>query len=420
MIYSLQYGAGTMDINLDPSLVRAVLKPKPVRPVDDVTAASLASQRQPLYSPPLSELLAGKHTALIVTVDHTRPSPRQMILPILDACSAAGVQPAIILATGRHRHMTQSEIDAHLGKDIADAIPVLQHDSFDRGIHRHLGTTSRGTEILVNKIIFEHDVIIGVGIIEPSYLLGWSGGRKLLMPGLAYADSIDSNHFSLVRNNARIGMLHGNPLSDDAEEFARNCPFHFITCTISGPNDEPAEVISGDPFKAHEEACRRAGAIYRVKPATAPVIISSAGGSPYDVDLVQGKKAILPGIELVEQGGVVILLAECPEGPGAEKVFIDWLTTKTAEEVYRDVHKRELFSLGAHGANVMARPILERNATVILVTCESMRRRIAGSYVNTASSLEEAWRMAQEKLGPNPPVVICEKSRRLICSQMKD
>jgi nickel-dependent lactate racemase len=152
-----------------------------------------------------------------------------------------------------------------------------------------------------------------------------------------------------------------------------------------------------------------------VESTTAPVIISSAGGAPYDCDLVQGKKAVLPGVELVEPGGVVILLAECPEGPGAEKTFIDWLCTKTPEEVTRDVRKRELFSLGAHGANVLARPIVEKRASVVLVTCPHLRRQIAGSYVQTAATIQEAWQMARKKCGPDPDVVICKKARRLIC-----
>lgn len=415
MLYNFDYGAGKLQLELDPGKVRAVLAPAEVAGVDDVLAATRHSIADPVQSPPLGDLLKDARTALIVTVDNTRPPPTEMILPILDACDGAGVAAAIIIAIGRHRQMTDDEISSHLGPDVLARAAVVQHDPFDRSICRNLGTTTRGTEILINKIVFEHDVVIGVGIIEPSYLLGWSGGRKLMMPGLAYADSIDNNHFYLTHPDSSIGRLHGNPLSDDSEEFARKCPFHFITYSISGPNDEVVEIISGDPFLAHEEACRRTEAIYRVPRTTAPVVISSAGGAPYDCDLVQGKKAILPGIELVEPGGAIILLAECPQGHGAEETFIQWLCTKTPQEVIRDVRKRELFSLGAHGANILARPIVEKNAAVILVACDDLRRQLAESYVQTAATIDDAWRLAEEKCGPEPDVVICEKARRLIC-----
>lgn len=415
MQYQLRYGADHLAIDLDPQQVRAVLQPHPAGSVADIAAAAAKSQDEPLHSPPLNDVIRGADSALIVTVNHTRPSPRQMIEPILERCRQAGVAVTVCIAGGRHRQMTESEIAAHLGRKIMDEATVTQHDPFDLACHRDLGTTLRGTRILVDDIVFKHDVVIGVGIIEPSYLLGWSGGRKLMMPGLAYAESIDNNHFYLTAPGAVIGRLDGNPLSEDAEEFARKVPFHFITYWISGPDDEAVELISGDPFLAHREACRRAERIYTVERVTAPVIIASAGGAPYDCNLVQGKKAILPGIELVEHGGAVILLAECPEGHGAEQTFLDWICTKTPQEIVRDVRNRELFSLGAHGANILARPVVEKNASVILVTCDELRAQLKGSFVQTAGSLEEAWRMACRKVGELPDVVICNKARRLIC-----
>ena len=189
---------------------------------------------------------------------------------------------------------------------------VVQHDPFNKAAHKSLGRTSRGTDIMVSKLVFEHDRVIGTGIIEPSYLAGWSGGRKMLLPGVAFHESIDNNHFYLTDPETKIGKLRGNPVSDDMDEFARKCPFHFILYWLSGPNDEVAQIIAGDPYKAHELACRQCERIYKVKPPTAPIIISSAGGYPYDCDLVQGKKAIIPAIELVERNGAIILLADCP------------------------------------------------------------------------------------------------------------
>lgn len=415
MEYQFQYGEGHLSLDLSPEKVRAVLAPAQARAVEDVDAATRESLSSPLWSPSLKEFLEGARTALIVTVDHTRPSPHDMIVPILDVCEECGVDVTICIAPGRHRLMRQEELRTHLGEDVLQRAAVTQHDANDRSVCRHLGVTALGTEILVNEIVFAHDVVIGVGIIEPSYLCGWSGGRKLMLPGLAYAESIDNNHFYLTHPDARIGRLRGNPLSDDSEEFARKVPYHFITYSISGPNDEVAEVISGDPFRAHEEACRRASDIYRVKKVTAPVVISSVGGAPYDCDLVQGKKAIVPATELVEKGGAIILLAECPDGQGAEETFLDWLCTKTPHEVVRDVRRREMFSLGAHGANILARPIVEKDATVLLVTNPELRAQLSGSYVLTPESLEEAWQEAQRRCGPDPEVVICEKARRLIC-----
>ncbi len=411
--YSIQYGAGGLELEVPVGRVAGVMAPRPSRAVPDVGAAVRAALAAPVASPPLAGLLAGKRTALLVTVDNTRPSPAPLLLPVIDLCRRQGVRPAVIIATGRHRQMTKPELRAHLGA-VMDACPVTQHDPFDAAVMVSRGATRRGTPIRVNKAIFDHEIVIGAGIIEPSYLCGWSGGRKLLMPGLAWHEAIDHNHFFLTQPDARIGRLHGNPVSDDAADFAAGLPLHFIVYAVSGPNDEVTGVVAGHPVTAHAQACAASEAIYRVGRREADIVISSAGGAPYDRDLVQGKKAVIPAAQAVRRDGVILLCAECPEGVGAEKTFTDWLLGKTPQEVARDVRDRAQFSLGAHGANILARPIVEKNARVILVACPEVARRLRGGYLECRTSLAEAWDMANGLARPEASVLFIEKARRLI------
>ncbi len=414
MRYEVSYGTDKLALTVADERVVGVLAPREVDPVADLSAGVRQVIADPFESPPLQELLRGKRTALIVTVDNTRPSPTGMLLPLLDSCTAGNVTPTIMIAPGRHRLMREDEIERHLGSAITDSYTVLQHDPFDESCMVDRGITTRGTRIRVNKAVFEHDVVIGCGIIEPSYLCGWSGGRKLMMPGLAHHKSVDNNHFYLTDPDTRIGRLEGNPVSDDATEFAAALPFHFIVYSIAGPNDEVAGIMAGHPFKAHAEACRRCAAIYQVDRITADIVISSAGGSPYDFDLVQGKKAIIPAAETVEPNGVIILCAECPDGLGAESTFISWLRTKSPAEVVRDVRDRELFNLGAHGANILARPIVEKAATVILVTRAEIADELRNTYITAVTDLAEAWQLANSITGPTSSVLFIEKARRLI------
>ncbi len=150
------------------------------------------------------------------------------------------------------------------------------------------------------------------------------------------------------------------------------------------------------------------------QPEQADIVISSAGGWPYDFDLVQGKKAVIPAIETVRRNGVIILSAECPDGLGAEGTFIEWLREKTPTEVVRDVRRRRLFSLGAHGANILARPIVEKNAKVVLVTNREVARQLKGTYVTALTRLEDAWDLANLVAGRDADVLFIEKARRLI------
>lgn len=154
--------------------------------------------------------------------------------------------------------------------------------------------------------------------------------------------------------------------------------------------------------------------IFSVRPGTADIVISSAGGMPYDCDLVQGKKAIVPAMDLVNRNGVIILCAECRGGLGAEATFIRWLKDKTPVEVVRDVMDRKQFNLGAHGANILAGPIVHRNAKVVLVTCPRVAAELAGTYVTAVTSLKEAMRLADTIAGRGSSVLFVENARRLI------
>jgi lactate racemase len=234
------------------------------------------------------------------------------------------------------------------------------------------------------------------------------------MPGLAHCESIDNNHFHLTDPDAQIGRLHGNPVSDDAAEFASKLPLHFIVYAVAGPNDEFVRIIAGHPFKAHEAACARSRAIYRVRKKSADIVISTAGGAPYDCDFVQGKKAVIPAAEAVNNNGVIIICAACPDGLGAEPTFLEWLAGKTPAAVSRDVRERKLFSLGAHGANILAQPIVRKNARVILVTSPAVAQLLRGTYVITTTKLSDAWRAANLIAGQQARVLFIDKARRLI------
>ncbi len=416
MRYEVQYGNGTLALDVPPERVVGLLSPKEVTPVTDVVQAARAAMDAPHASHPLSDLLAGRPTALIVAVDNTRPSPAELLLPIIELCERHRVTPSIMIATGRHRAMAQEELRSHLGREIVGRYRVLQHDPFDASLMVSRGVTKRGTPIIVNKAIFEYDIVIGTGIIEPSYLCGWSGGRKLLMPGLASHESIDNNHFYLTHPDARIGKLHGNPVSDDAAEFAAGLPMDFILYAVSGPNDEVVEVVAGDARKAHEWACESCEKIYKVRRLEADIVISSAGGAPYDCDLVQGKKAVIPALQAVKPDGVVIICAECPDGIGAEPTFMDWLLNKSPLEVVTDVLDRRQFSLGAHGANILAKPIVEKNAKLALVTNPDVARQLRGSYVTAFTEIGEAWDFAHRVAGTESDTLFIAKARRLIVS----
>ena len=412
----LEYGKGLLDVPIDDTHRLDVHQPREVKGIEPVEDAVRESFEKPIGSPPLSEILKGKKTALLLTVNFTRPSPKALIRPIAALCDRMKIDLTVLIARGRHRSMTQPEIRNHLGEDLTTRYPVFEHDPFDEAQNAEVGVTSRGIPIRVNRKLFEHEVVIGTGIIEPSYLCGFSGGRKLLMPGISHFRSIDLNHYLLLEKGAMPGVLEGNPLSDDAEEAARRLPFHWITYSVVGADDQVAEVVSGDPFQAHRFACERSRTIFTCPRRFADIVVSSAGGYPYDCDLVQGKKALIPAEATVKPKGAIVLLSACREGWGAEPTFKAWLTGFSPEEILVNVKDPALFSLGAHGAYLFAKPYTEKGIKVILVTNPELVKDLQENFVTAVSSAEEAMEIAKRHTSPGATITVLRKSRRVIIS----
>ncbi|NOZ20353.1 MAG: nickel-dependent lactate racemase [Planctomycetes bacterium] len=410
----LEYGTSVQTIKIDDARIKQVVEPGSAPQVENLSPAVDQSLNKPIGAPPLSKAAADKSRVLILTVDRTRPSPVDLLWPVLDTIQPMGIGVTICVALGRHRRMTGDELIEHFGMDMIDRCKLLQHDAFDDQHHTDLGATSRGTPIKVNEVIAEHDFIIGVGFVEPSYLAGFSGGRKLIMPGIAHHTSIDANHYLLLEKGAEIGRLEGNPIHEDAMEFVGKAPLDWLTCGVLGGKDEITAVLSGDPVKAHAEACEISRKIYEKEAEEADIVISTVGGHPYDCDLVQAKKGIIPATKIVRKGGVIILLGECPDLWGAEETFQEWVTRKPPEQVVTDVNDREKFNLGAHGANILAKPVVEKQATVILVTSRKMGKELRDSYVQPARSLSAALSQAEGVAGSDASVSVVRCARRMI------
>jgi len=411
---TLAFGRGTVEFEVPDEHFLGHVRPRPVTALDDVHEAVHAALADPIGSKPLSEMAAGADSVLILTVDYTRPSPRPLLEPVLELLEQASVRATIAIAAGRHRPMAEDEMVQHLGRQICSTYPIIQHDSFDPAAHVNRGRTSRGTPIKVNSTIFEYDLVLAVGVIEPTYLAGFSGSRKMLMPGMAWHEAIDANHYLITDPACRVGVLDGNPISEDMEEFARDLPLDFIVYSVVGPNDEDTAIVAGDRYQAHRVGCRLSEQIFRVPGPMADIIISSAGGYPYDCDLVQGKKTIIPAYELVKPGGAIVMVSETEEGWGAEGTFVKWLKELTPEEIVVEVMKRDLFSLGAHGARILAKPVVDRQAAVFALVGEHFVHELEGTFVRATSDPAQAMAWAQEHVGSDATTVAVHQARRLI------
>src|SRR5580658_1601974 len=228
----------------------------------DASAALDAALDSPIGSEPLAKLALGKRTAAISVCDITRPAPNRVTLPpLLKRLHAAGIQKdgiVILIATGLHRAATKEELDVILGPEIAATYNVASHDARDFAAHRSLGTTRRGTPVYIDERFMAADLHLSLGFVEPHLMLGFSGGRKLVVPGQAAHETIKVVHSPRFNREplATEGSIEGNPLHQEFLEIAAMARHDFILDVTLTRDREISGVFAGNPIKAHAAAVR--------------------------------------------------------------------------------------------------------------------------------------------------------------------
>jgi len=320
----LSFGRGTLAVDLPGGFDYTVLECPPIPPLPDAVGAIEAALDRPTAGPPLAELAAGKRSAAISVCDITRPAPNPVTLPpLLRRLEAAGVpreDTRILIATGLHRPATEAEIRHIVGEEIAARYPVLNHDARNMTQHRHLGTTDSGTSVWIDERFVSADLHLTLGFIEPHLMLGFSGGRKLVAPGLAGEATIKELHSSRFMQDARSheGSVDGNPLHAELLEIARMARQDFIL-DVSLTRDRSISAV----FTGEAEAAHRAGMqwvsssmLQHVGPPVDAAITTGAG-YPLDLTFYQSVKGITAAAEIVRPAGRILLFGACEEGAGA-------------------------------------------------------------------------------------------------------
>lgn len=309
-------------------------------PLENVTAALGKALDHPIGSRPLVELAAGKHTAAISVCDITRPAPNRVTLPpLLERLRAAGIPEdgiTILIATGLHRAATDAELQAILGPEILARYRVVNHDARTFGDHQSLGSTRRGTPVYIDKRFMEADLHITLGFIEQHLMLGFSGGRKLIAPGLAAQETIKVIHSPRFMREpmATEGSIEENPLHAELLEIARMARHDFVLDVTLTQQREISGVFAGDPVEAHAAgvAFLRATSLVTL-PALADAVITSAAGYPLDLTFYQCGKGLTAAQHVAKPGGRILVLGECAEGVGSPE-FAEKLRRFPGHEQY--------------------------------------------------------------------------------------
>src|SRR5579883_3079098 len=321
----LEYGKEGLDVTLPDANVAQVLKPAPAAPISDSNAAVREALAWPIGTRPLNEIARGRRDACIVICDITRPVPNKVLLPpILETLLAAGIPPGrtkILIATGTHRPNLGLEIEALVGPEIAKTYQVINHVCADKPTHRLLGVSAAGTSVWLDRTYCDADLKITVGLIEPHFMAGYSGGRKLIMPGVASQETIHAWHSPrfLEHPKARSGVIEGNPVHEESLAIARMCPPDMIVEVTLDEENRITGVFAGELLEAWHAGVDYARKHVRAAIHTpADIVVTTCAGYPLDATFYQAVKGMVGALPAVKPGGSIIVAASCSEGIGGE------------------------------------------------------------------------------------------------------
>ncbi|HKB06323.1 MAG TPA: nickel-dependent lactate racemase [Gemmataceae bacterium] len=324
MKVTLDYGRTGLDVTLPDDRTVGPLTIREAPPLADPERALDEALRNPIGTKPLAELARGRESACVVICDITRPVPNKLILPpVLRTLEASGIprQKIIILnATGLHRPNEGAEMVEMVGEEIARGYRIENHRGKVKEEHTYLGTTPNGVPAWIDTRYLQADLKITTGLIEPHLMAGYSGGRKVICPGIAGLETVMVWHGPrfLEHPNADCGVVAGNPVHEENTRIAQMAGCDFIVNVCIDGRRRVTWLGAGDMIRAWErgvEFCE--GIVKAGVREPLDVVVTSCAGYPLDTTWYQAVKGLTGALPIVRKGGTIVMAASLSEGLGS-------------------------------------------------------------------------------------------------------
>ena len=313
---SLAYGRGILTV---PRYVGSdVVTPVDPAPLMDAASAMTSALREPIACAALRDQLAGVRTVVISVCDGTRPQPRrQMLNAVLGELEGAGVEVTVLVATGTHRGNTDAELLEMLGEDVLARCRVVNHDGRDKDSLVDFGVVGNGVPLSLNRLWVDADLRVTTGFVEPHFFAGFSGGPKMIAPGLAGLRTVLTLHDATRIGDTRAtwGVVEDNPVHRDIRACAEAAPPHISMDVLLDQQKRITHVFAGELFTTHRVARTAAREVaMRGVDGLYDVVVTTNAGYPLDQNLYQAVKGMAAAERIVAPGGTIIMAAECADG----------------------------------------------------------------------------------------------------------
>jgi len=411
---TLDYGRTGLTVELPAERVVGPLAMRDVPPLDDPEGSVRAALEKPIGAPALRRIAQGRKDACILICDITRPVPNQTILrPMLEVLAEAGIpreDTLILVATGLHRPSTDAEKREMLGEAIVARYRVEDHFGTRLEEHTLVGTSSRGIPGWIDSRYVRADLKIATGLIEPHLMAGYSGGRKLICPGIAALETVKRWHGPelLEHPKADCGILDGNPVHEQNTEIARMAGCEFIVNVTLDSQRHVTSVVAGDMERAFLEGVRFVDGVCRAAVARpVDVVITSSAGYPLDTTFYQAVKGLTGCLPIVKEGGTIIMAASLSEGLGSPEFQSLFRENRSLDVFMERILGRDYFVLDQWQLEELAKVC--RKARVKIVSDGLAPDVLAACFVEPATSVESALADSLAEYGPEAQVAVIPK-----------
>jgi nickel-dependent lactate racemase len=411
---NLDYGRTGLQVDLPAERVVGPLAIREVAPLPDPETAIAAALNEPIGAPALSQIAQGRKDACILICDITRPVPNRSILrPMLAVLSQAGIpreRTLILVATGLHRPSTDAEKLEMLGEEVVDRYRVEDHYGTRLEEHTYVGTTSRGIPGWIDSRYVRADLKIATGLIEPHLMAGYSGGRKLICPGVAALETVKRWHGPelLEHPRADCGILDGNPVHEQNTEIARMAGCDFVVNVTLDSDRQVTSVVAGDMEQAFLAGVRFVEGVCKASvPREVEIVVTSSAGYPLDTTFYQAVKGLTGCLPIVQQGGTIIMAASLSEGLGSHEFQSLFHENPSLEVFMQRILGKDYFVMDQWQLEELAK--VRRKARVKIVSDGLSADVLSSCFVEPAASVEAALADSLAEYGPQAQVAVIPK-----------
>jgi len=394
-----------------------IYRPKAIEQPLSVELLTEEALAEPIAFEPLDTVLKPLDKVLILSDDNTRNTPvdkvLDVLLPYLLGLGIRKENITILIALGTHRPMTTEELADKLGAKRISEYRVLNHEWDNEDQNIFYGTTSKGTEVWGNKLLKENDFVIGLGHIVPHRVAGFSGGGKIVQPGVATGLTTGETHWlSALSSGFEIMGKRDNPVRAEIDEAAELMGLHFIINVVQDSHGKTAGVFAGDMIEAHRAGCTLAKQVYGIVIPQAEIVIVDS--YPADLELWQAAKGIYTSELAVKKDGIVILVTPCPEGVSVTHPEVEQFGYGTLEEIKKLVEQGKLKEKSVAAHLVHGGSVIKDRASGIMV-CPNIPDAVKTKLgFAAASTVQEALDNALRRMGNQAKVVVIQHAGELL------